>query len=295
MRTASLAVEIFRTRSQALSNASQRSLAQPERKGDAVDSVGIEAQDVEMTFHGRGVETKVLDRLSVDIPAGGFVTLLGPSGCGKSTLLKILGGILEPTGGVVRIGDIPAADAVKAKEIGLVLQRPALMPWKTARENVAMLRQIARGKDSSDAVERALEMVGLTHAADKLPHELSGGMAQRVSIARALAMEPSILLMDEPFGALDAITRDSMNETLAEIWSATRKTVVFVTHSISEAVFLSDTVYVMGINPGRIVERIDIDIERPRNAETFERHDFAEYASHLRELLHPSKKEEVGR
>ena len=259
-----------------------------------MDSVGIQAKDVEMTFRSRGVETNVLDRLSVDIPAGSFVTLLGPSGCGKSTLLKILGGILQPTGGDVSIGAVPAADAVKAKEIGLVLQRPALLPWKTARSNIAMLREIARGKDGTPAaVEQALEMVGLTHAADKLPHELSGGMAQRVSIARALAMEPSILLMDEPFGALDAITRDSMNLTLAEIWASTKKTVVFVTHSISEAVFLSDTVYVMGINPGRIVERIDIEIERPRNAETFERHDFAEYSAHLRELLHPSKKEEV--
>lgn len=261
-----------------------------------MESVGIHASDVEMTYRTRGVETKVLDQLAVDIPAGSFVTLLGPSGCGKSTLLKILGGILEPTGGEVRIGDLLAADAVKAKEIGLVLQRPALLPWKSARDNVAMLRQIARGKEgTADAVEHALEMVGLMHAADKLPHELSGGMAQRVSIARALAMEPSILLMDEPFGALDAITRDSMNLTLAEIWASTQKTVVFVTHSISEAVFLSDTVYVMGVNPGRIVERVDIDIDRPRTAETFERHDFAEYSAHLRDLLHPSKKEEVGR
>lgn len=260
-----------------------------------MQSVGIRASGVEMTYRTRGVETRVLDRLAVDIPAGSFVTLLGPSGCGKSTLLKILGGILEPTGGDVRIGESRADDAVKAKEIGLVLQRPALMPWKTARENVAMLREIARGKaDSAEAVDRALEMVDLARAADKLPHELSGGMAQRVSIARALAMEPTILLMDEPFGALDAITRDTMNETLAEIWAATRKTVVFVTHSISEAIFLSDTVYVMGINPGRIVERIDIDIDRPRDAETFERHDFAEYASHLRDLLHPSKKEGIA-
>jgi NitT/TauT family transport system ATP-binding protein len=261
-----------------------------------MEAVGIRASDVEMTYRTRGVETQVLDRLAVDIPAGSFVTLLGPSGCGKSTLLKILGGILEPTGGAVHIGDVPAADAVKAKEIGLVLQRPALLPWKSARENVAMLRRIARGKDgTAEAVDHALELVGLSHAADKLPHELSGGMAQRVSIARALAMEPSILLMDEPFGALDAITRDSMNLTLADIWSSTKKTVVFVTHSISEAVFLSDTVYVMGINPGRIVERIDIDIERPRGPETFERADFGEYAAHLRELLHPSTKQEVAR
>ncbi|WP_306231910.1 ABC transporter ATP-binding protein [Agrococcus beijingensis] len=261
-----------------------------------MDSADITARDVTMTFHSRGVSTPVLDRLSIDIEAGSFVSLLGPSGCGKSTLLKILGGILAPTGGDVRIGGVDAEQAVRAKEIGLVLQRPALMPWKTARENVAMLRSIARGGKVGDAaIDEALEMVGLTHAADKLPHELSGGMAQRVSIARALAMEPSILLMDEPFGALDAITRDSMNETLAEIWAATKKTVVFVTHSISEAVFLSDAIYVMGVNPGRIIERIEIDIPRPRGPETFDRADFGDYAAHLRELLHPAPKKEVVR
>jgi NitT/TauT family transport system ATP-binding protein len=236
--------------------------------------------------------TVVLDQLDIDVPAGSFVTLLGPSGCGKSTLLKILGGILNPTVGDVTIGDAPAEQAVASKQIGLVLQRPALVPWKTARENVAMLRSIAgkdkgpgRNKARDRAADEALELVGLTHAAGRYPHQLSGGMAQRVSIARALAMDPAILLMDEPFGALDAITRDSMNETLASIWAATGKTIVFVTHSIGEAVFLSDTVNVMGVNPGRIIDRMPIDLARPRRADLLDSAEFATYSTRLREQL----------
>lgn len=256
-------------------------------------AVGITAHDVAMSFHRDGVETPVLDELSMDVPPGSFVSLLGPSGCGKSTLLKILGGILEPTAGTVAIGDGTAAQAVAEQQIGLVLQRPALLPWKTARENVSLLREIAKGKDA-EATDRALELVGLTAAADRLPHELSGGMAQRVSIARALAMDPTILLMDEPFGALDAITRDQMNETLADIWATTGKTIVFVTHSITEAIFLSDVVCVMGVNPGRIIERLDIDLPRPRTSETFEEHRFGEYAAHLRDRLHPRGETEAA-
>ncbi|SDY80792.1 ABC transporter ATP-binding protein [Herbiconiux ginsengi] len=243
---------------------------------------GISARGIGMAFGS----TVVLDQLDIDVPAGSFVTLLGPSGCGKSTLLKILGGILTPTVGEVMIGDAPARQAVAAKQIGLVLQRPALVPWKTARENVAMLRSIAgKGKARDQAVDDALDLVGLAHAADRYPHQLSGGMAQRVSIARALAMDPAILLMDEPFGALDAITRDSMNETLASIWAATGKTIVFVTHSIGEAVFLSDTVNVMGVNPGRIIDRMTIDIDRPRRADLLDSAEFTGYSTRLREQL----------
>lgn len=251
-------------------------------------SAGIIATDVGMTFVSRtGTRTTAIDNLSIEIAPGAFVTLLGPSGCGKSTLLKILGGILEPSSGAVTIGGITASEAVRRKEIGLVLQRPALLPWKTARENVMLLHEIARKDRRSAAIaaDSALELVGLTHAADRLPHELSGGMAQRVSIARALAMEPSILLMDEPFGALDAITRDSMNEALAEIWAATGKTIVFVTHSISEAVYLSDTIHVMGTNPGRIVDTVELDLLRPRDEDSIE---FGAHISRLRQELHPN-------
>ncbi|GAA3658581.1 ABC transporter ATP-binding protein [Microbacterium marinilacus] len=255
-------------------------------------AVGITARGVAMTFRTRGQTNTVLESLDIRIAPSSFVSLLGPSGCGKSTLLKILGGIMKPSAGEVRIGDESAQDAVRNREIGLVLQRPALLPWKTARQNAAHLRMLAKGdkKASLAAADEALELVGLAHAADKLPHELSGGMAQRVSIARALAMDPSILLMDEPFGALDAITRDAMNESLAQIWAATGKTIVFVTHSISEAVFLSDVVHVMSANPGRIVESIEVDVPFPRTEASFELPEFVAYSNRLREWLHPSER-----
>lgn len=248
---------------------------------------GIYAHGIEMRY-GPHDAPPVLENLDIDIPSGSFVTLLGPSGCGKSTLLKILGGILEPTAGEVFIDGMPAAAAVKNRQIGLVPQRPALLPWKSALANAQMLREIAgggRGRETREAAERALDLVGLSAAHAKLPQELSGGMAQRVSIARALAMDPSILLMDEPFGALDAMTRDEMNVKLAEIWAATGKTIVFVTHSIAEAVFLSDVVHMMGVNPGRIVETVEVDLERPRTAEVFENPKFGQYVGHLRDHL----------
>ncbi|GAA3732205.1 NitT/TauT family transport system ATP-binding protein [Spinactinospora alkalitolerans] len=251
----------------------------------------ISAHGISMRFGGKGAGQTVLDSLDITVAPGSFVTLLGPSGCGKSTLLKILGGLLSPTSGDVSIGGRPPADAVRERQIGLVPQRPALLPWKTALQNASMLRHIATGKrnsaESTEAAEHVLKLVGLDGARDKLPHQLSGGMAQRVSIARALAMDPAILLMDEPFGALDAITRDEMNEKLAEIWAETGKTIIFVTHSISEAIFLSDTVHVMGVNPGRIIETMEIALERPRTREVFDDHAFTEYARRLRELLEP--------
>ncbi|MEO3753757.1 ABC transporter ATP-binding protein [Streptomyces sp. B6B3] len=255
-----------------------------------MESMGISAQGIEMRFTVRGLEQTVLENLDVTIDPGSFVTLLGPSGCGKSTLLKILGGILAPSSGDVSIGGRAATEAVRERRIGLVPQTPSLLPWKSALQNAGMLRRIARGErgdHAERAAEKALEMVGLTAARDKLPHELSGGMAQRVSIARALAMDPAILLMDEPFGALDAITRDLMNEKLAEIWAATGKTVVFVTHSIPEAVFLSDTVHVMGANPGRVIDTVEIDLPRPRTREVFADPRFGAYTTRLREELEP--------
>lgn len=250
----------------------------------------ISARNVTMRFGGNN-SAPILDNLDINIEAGSFVTLLGPSGCGKSTLLKILGGILAPSSGEVLIDGVPAVTAVKNRQIGLVPQRPALLPWKNALDNAQMLREIAGGSSAAEtraAAIDALDMVNLGSAHKKLPHELSGGMAQRVSIARALAMEPKILLMDEPFGALDAITREQMNTRLAEIWAQTKKTIIFVTHDISEAVFLSDTVHMMGVNPGRIVETMNIGLDRPRASASFEEPRFGEYVSHLRAHLDPA-------
>lgn len=256
-----------------------------------MESGFISARGIGMRFGGTSTAQPVLEALDLTIAPGAFVTLLGPSGCGKSTLLKILGGLLEPTDGDVSIGGRPPSEAVDRRQIGLVPQRPALLPWKTALQNACVLRDVATGKshsaDSLRAAENALALVGLEEAAGKLPHQLSGGMAQRVSIARALAMDPEILLMDEPFGALDAITRDEMNEKLAQIWAQTGKTVVFVTHAISEAVFLSDTVHVMGADPGRLVQTLDISLPRPRTREVFDDPVFTDYTSRLRDLLEP--------
>ena len=250
---------------------------------------GITAHSIGMTFTRQGVRHEVLSELDLSIPSGGFVSLLGPSGCGKSTLLRILGGLQAPTTGTVRIGDEDVATAVRNGRIGLVQQRAALLPWKTALENAAFLVELGRERVSRAEARRramqALELVGLAPAASKLPHELSGGMAQRVSIARALALDPAILYMDEPFGALDAITRDQMNLLLQDLWLQTGKTVVFVTHSISEAIFLSDTVHVMGANPGRITLTERIDVPRPRDGRSSSLPAFIATEDRLRDQL----------
>lgn len=260
-----------------------------------MEAGGISARGIGMQFT-RDADTQiVLHQIDLDIPPGSFVTLLGPSGCGKSTLLKILGGILRPTEGAATIGGRPSEEAAKNREIGLVLQRPALLPWMTATANIALLKELAGGRNAKPearrAAKEALQLVGLSDAGSKLPHELSGGMAQRVSIARALAMDPSILLMDEPFGALDAITREQMNTSLLDIWARTGKTIVFVTHSISEAVYLSDEIHIMEVNPGRISETLRIDFPRPRSTATMDDPRFAEYERHLRSLLEPKSTE----
>jgi NitT/TauT family transport system ATP-binding protein len=250
---------------------------------------GINARGIDMVFSHEDGDQVVLDGVDLDVPPGGFATLLGPSGCGKSTLLKILGGLLHPTEGSVTIGDRPAEAAVRDRQIGLVFQRPALLPWKTATANVALLNELVGGRaakqSARETAERMLEVVGLADAGSKLPDQLSGGMAQRASIARALALDPAILLMDEPFGALDAITRDRMNANLLDIWSKTAKTIVFVTHSISEAVFLSDHIHVMDANPGRIAETLVVDLPRPRTTATVDDPRFKTYERHLREEL----------
>ncbi len=249
----------------------------------------IDAHHVDMVFAKGNLRTSVLQDVTLAVRAGSFVSLLGPSGCGKSTLLKILGGLLEPTAGGVLVGGRPAAEAVQHREVGIVFQQPVLLPWKTALKNVTFLRELIEDRAGRALAQtRAhdlLELVGLSHAADRLPSELSGGMAQRVAIARALALDPTILLMDEPFGALDEITRTRMNLSLLDIWSRMQKTVLFVTHSISEAIFLSDEVFVMEARPGRIRERLVIDLPRPRTADTPDDPRFNEFASHLRHLL----------
>jgi len=229
-----------------------------------------------------------LQDIDVEIPKGAFTSIIGPSGCGKSTLLNVFAGLVEPSAGHVEVAGVAPSEAVRQRRVGMVFQEAALMPWKTALENVCSLMDLVLPlpkQEIRDRGRKMLRLVGLEYAEDRYPKQLSGGMRQRVSIARALALDPEVLMMDEPFGALDAITREAMSDFLLAIWNRTGKTVVFVTHSIDEAVYLSDNVYVMATNPARIVERLDISLPTPRNEATFSTPLFHEKTFQLRQLL----------
>jgi NitT/TauT family transport system ATP-binding protein len=210
--------------------------------------------------HGRAA-VAALDHVSLDIAEGEFVCLLGASGCGKSTLLNLVAGLDQPTGGAVR---------VTAHGVGLMFQEAALFPWLTARGNVELalkLRNIPRN-ERRPRVDELLAMVHLSEFANKRPHELSGGMRQRVALARALAQDADVLLMDEPFGALDAMTRDRLHDELEALWRATHKTVLFVTHNVREAVRLGDQVVLLASHPGRVAATFTVDIDRPRRIDS---------------------------
>jgi NitT/TauT family transport system ATP-binding protein len=241
-----------------------------------------------------GRRHRVLSGINLAVSKGNFVSLIGPSGCGKSTLLKVLAGLINPTEGQVTVDGIPPRQAAKRRIIGLAFQEATLLPWKNALENAAFLLQSANDNVSkADAMTKAaamLKLVDLEGAERKMPSQLSGGMRQRVAIARALALDPQVLLMDEPFGALDAITREEMSRCLLDIWERTSKTIVLVTHSIDEAVFLSREVHVMGTNPARIVETLPITLPMPRNDDTFAEPAFKTAEKRLRGLLFESKR-----
>lgn len=206
-----------------------------------------------------------LSEINLQIPQGSFISLLGPSGCGKSTLLNMIAGFVQATSGAIAVDNRPIT--APGADRGMVFQEYGLFPWRTAEDNVAfgpMIQRKSRAEQRKIA-KRYLALVGLSEHATKFPSELSGGMKQRVAIARALASGASVLLMDEPFGALDAQTRETMQEELLDIWQQERKTIVFVTHSVTEAIFLSDKVVLMGARPGRIKRIFDIDIPHPRD------------------------------
>ena len=251
--------------------------------------VNVDARDIAVDFHLDGSRQRVLQGINLAVPRGSFVSLIGPSGCGKSTLLKVLAGLIAPTEGTVSVDGIEPREAAKWRIIGLVFQDPTLLPWKNAIENAAFLLRTADDAiTKAKAVARAtamLKLVGLEDAERKMPSQLSGGMQQRVAIARALALDPQVLLMDEPFGALDAITREEMSRCLLDIWQRTGKTIVLVTHSIDEAVFLSREVHVMGGAPARIIETLPIALPQPRNAESFTDPAFKLAQQRLRALL----------
>jgi NitT/TauT family transport system ATP-binding protein len=245
----------------------------------------IHVDTVSVVF-GRGEAGNLaVDRAALDIPAGQFVCLLGPSGCGKSTLLNSIAGYVEPAAGRITLDG--ARIERPGPDRGMVFQQYSLFPWKTVRQNIEFGPKMA-GKSAveiAEIVKRLLVMVGLVAHADKFPAMLSGGMQQRVGIARALANSPSVLLMDEPFGALDAQTRTLMQENLLGIWSEVRSTVVFVTHDIDEAVFLADRVIVMSAAPGRIIADIRVTLARPRTLDTFTSDGFMHLKKQCLELI----------
>jgi NitT/TauT family transport system ATP-binding protein len=234
-----------------------------------------------------GAVTTALQGINLDIRRGEFISLIGPSGCGKSTLLRIIGDLIQPTTGSVSVNGKLCAVARHDRDYGMVFQAPVLFDWRTVEDNVKLPLELM-GWDKARRDERAREMLGLVELGDFMrhyPYQLSGGMQQRVAIARALTFEPSILLMDEPFGALDEMTRERMNQEVLRIWERTGITVVFVTHSIPEAVFLSARVVVMSARPGRITDLIDIDLRRPRDVETREQPRYFELVTEVREAL----------
>lgn len=243
------------------------------------------AEHVQMVFTSPDSQLEALAEADMAIAPNEFVCIIGPSGCGKSTLLRIFGGLVRPTGGRVLLNGTPI-DGPR-REIGFVFQRSALLPWRSALRNIALPLEI-QGMPRKEAEQRSremLELVGLEDFADTLPRDLSGGMSQRVALARALIYDPDVLLLDEPFGALDALTRERMNWELLRIWQARRKTVLMVTHNIGEAIFLSDRVLVMSPRPGRIECEVSIDIPRPRTQDDLYSPRFKELERLLRDAL----------
>jgi NitT/TauT family transport system ATP-binding protein len=234
-----------------------------------------------------------IDSVSIDVRRGELLTLVGPSGCGKSTVLRLLAGLSKPTSGALSFG--PDVDWSGGSAVGVVFQDATLLPWRKAVDNVALpleLQGVSRSMRRAQALE-ALQLVGLADHTDSLPRELSGGMRMRVAIARALVNEPSLLLMDEPFGALDAITREALQVELLRIWEARRCTIVFVTHSVSEAVFLSSRIVVMTPHPGRVAATVPVDIPYPRGIEIRTSRSFSEAEASVYSTLNQGVPEEA--
>jgi NitT/TauT family transport system ATP-binding protein len=229
-----------------------------------------------------------LENIDLDVHPGEFISLIGPSGCGKSTLLRVIGDLTQPTSGEVLVNGKPAPRARLDRDYGIVFQAAVLFDWRTVSKNIALPLELLKwDRAKRDArVAEMLDLVELNDFGSHYPWQLSGGMQQRVSIARALSFSPALLLMDEPFGALDEMTRERLNLELLSIWAETRSTVIFVTHSISEAVFLSTRVVVMSPRPGRIAGVVDIDLPQPRGVRTREEPRFFEIVTDVRELLH---------
>jgi NitT/TauT family transport system ATP-binding protein len=254
----------------------------------AASTPTVEVQSVSVIYPAKEQPVVALDAVSLDIRQGEFISLIGPSGCGKTTLLRVIADLEQATSGQVQVNGMSTHDARLARAYGYVFQAPALFPWRTVLANVRLpleIQGVAKDRSRAIAMEQ-LARVGLAGFEGKYPWQLSGGMQQRVSIARALGFEPKLLMMDEPFGALDEITRDRLNEQLLRLWERERRTVVFVTHSIPEAVFLSSRIVIMSARPGRIVEVIESTLPIDRTLGIRDTPEFVALAHRVRVALH---------
>jgi NitT/TauT family transport system ATP-binding protein len=263
----------------------------PDRRSAAgTAALAVHAKDVSLTFQTADGEVQALSNIDLDVAQGDFVSFIGPSGCGKTTLLRVIADLERPTAGSILINGITAEQARLQRHYGYIFQAAALYPWRTIERNVALPLEIMGfdAKQRRERVERHLKLVNLTGFERKFPWQLSGGMQQRASIARALSFDPALLLMDEPFGALDEIVRDHLNEQLLRLWDQTKKTVIFVTHSIPEAVFLSTKIVVMSPRPGRILDIIACEFPRDRTLEIRETPEFMKIAQRVRAGLRSS-------
>ncbi len=252
----------------------------------APDNVSID--NVSVRFESDRGTVTALEGVGFELARGAFLAILGPSGCGKSTLLRVVADLVPPSEGNVSLFGSAPAEARRRRDLGFVFQDAALLPWRTARENVELPLEVGNGArlaEGGPSASDLLELVGLSKWHDAYPHELSGGMRQRVSIARALVTAPKILLMDEPFGALDEITRDRLNEELLRIWRETHTTILFVTHSIQEALYLGQKVLVLAAQPGRVREMTEPGLPEERGLDSRESQEFVRQAAHLRALL----------
>lgn len=245
----------------------------------------IEARDLSLTFQTNDGPVFALSNVHLTVEDGDFVSFIGPSGCGKTTLLRVIADLEQATAGNISVKGMPPSQARLARAYGYVFQAPGLLPWRTVAQNVALPLEIMGLDKAAERVARNLDLVNLGGFENKFPWQLSGGMQQRVSIARALAFDPKLMLMDEPFGALDEIVRDKLNQQLLELWGRTQKTVVFVTHSIPEAVFLSTKIVVMSPRPGRIIDVIETNLPRNRTLDIRETAKFLKIAQRVREGL----------
>jgi NitT/TauT family transport system ATP-binding protein len=244
----------------------------------------VDAQNISLTFETADGRVDALSNVSLQVAEGEFVSFIGPSGCGKTTMLRVIADLQQPSGGTLLVNGMSAENARLARSYGYVFQAPALFPWRTIEKNLKLPLEVMgfSEQEQQQRVERYLSLVNLTGFERKFPWQLSGGMQQRVSIARALSFDPDLLLMDEPFGALDEIVRDHLNEQLLQLWNSTGKTVLFVTHSIPEAVFLSTKIVVMSPRPGRIIDIIDCNFPRDRSLEIRETAEFLRIAQRVR-------------